>query len=40
MKVEEKLIMLFTAVSLAATGPWDIAGAQYLNDGIEDSTHM
>lgn len=36
MKAEEKLLTLFTAVSLAATGTWVIVGDQYLIDGIKD----
>lgn len=35
MKAEEKLCILLTAVSLTATGTWDIAGAQQSNDGIK-----
>ena len=40
MKAEEKLLILFTAVSIAATRTWDVVGVQYLNDGIEDCTQM
>lgn len=36
VKAEEKLLTLFTAVSLAATGTWDIVGDQYLIDRIKD----
>ena len=36
MKAEEKLLTLFTAVSLAATRTWNIVGAQYSNDGSKD----
>ena len=36
MKVEEKLLTLFTALSLAVPRAGNTVGAQYSNDGSKD----
>lgn len=36
MKAEEKLLIFFTTVSLAAARTWEAVCAQNSNDGIKD----